>query len=129
MSSANVKPIRNPSLDVLRITAFFLVVSVHFFSLSKYKSMVVGGPMMLLMSMAYSVAICCVPLFIMLTGYLQTNKTLSKKYYLGITRPAATYILASAACLIFVIPMLILYMILQRKFVMQALKKLTLMKT
>ncbi len=81
--------------------AFFLVVSVHFFSLSDYNKMAVGGPMMLLMSMVYSVAVCCVPLFIMLTGYLQTNKTVSKKYYSGIIRPAATYILAGAACLIF----------------------------
>ncbi|MBE6707974.1 MAG: hypothetical protein E7578_01865 [Ruminococcaceae bacterium] len=101
MNQIKARSVRNPSLDVLRITAFFLVVSVHFFALSDYKKMAVGGPMMLLMSMAYSVAVCCVPLFIMLTGYLQTNKTLSKKYYLGITRPAATYILASVACLVF----------------------------
>ena len=101
MSDIKVKPVRNPSLDVLRIIAFLLVVSVHFVSLSKYNEMATGGLMMLLMTMIRSVTVCCVPLFIMLTGYLQTNKTLSGKYYLGITRPAVTYILAAVACLIF----------------------------
>lgn len=101
MSQAKAKTVRNPSLDVLRIIAFLLVVSVHFFTLSDYNKMAVGGPMMLLMSMVYSIAVCCVPLFIMLTGYLQTNKTVSKKYYFGVVRPLVTYILAGSACLLF----------------------------
>ncbi len=101
MIESKAKPARNPSLDVLRILAFFLVVSVHFVSLSKYNEMATGGLMMLLMSMIRSVTVCCVPLFIMLTGYLQTNKTLSKKYYLGLLRPAVTYVLAAIVCLIF----------------------------
>lgn len=101
MGDISTRPPRNPSLDVLRILAFFLVVSVHFVSLSKYNEMATGGLMMLLMTMLRSVTVCCVPLFIMLTGYLQTNKALSKKYYLGILRPAVTYVLAALACLIF----------------------------
>ena len=101
MDALSSKPKRNPSLDVLRIIAFLLVVSVHFFKLSEYKDTITDGILMLPMSMAYSVAICCVPLFVMLTGYLQTNKTLSGKYYSGILRPLVTYILASVACLVF----------------------------
>ena len=101
MNGINSKPQRNPSLDVLRIFAFLLVVSVHFVSLSKYNEMPTGGLMMFLMTVIRSVTVCCVPLFIMLTGYLQTNKTVSGKYYLGISRPLVTYILAALACLIF----------------------------
>lgn len=97
----STKSSRNPSLDVLRITAFFLVVSLHFLHCSEFSTLVTEGRSMLIMTVVRAVAVCCVPLFIMLTGYLQTNKTLSGKYYLGIIRPAVTYVLAGAACLIF----------------------------
>lgn len=101
MSQEVKKSGRNPSLDVLRIFAFLLVVSVHFGSLSKYNQMATGGLMMLLMTMVRAVTICCVPIFIMLTGYLQTNKTVSAKFYGGILRPGITYILAALVCLIY----------------------------
>lgn len=97
----NKKKVRNPSLDVLRITAFFLVVTLHFMHCSEYDTLTVYGRPMLIMTVIRSVAIGCVPLFIMLTGYLQTNKTLSGKYYLGIIRPAVTYLLAGGVCLLF----------------------------
>ena len=86
---------------MLRIIAFFLVVSLHFMTQSEYDTLVTGGKMMLVMSMFRSVAIGCVPLFIMLTGYLQTNKTFGGKYYKGVIRPLVTYVLAAVACLIF----------------------------
>ena len=43
----------------------------------------------------------CVPLFIVLTGYLMNRKTLTKKYYFGIKNTLETYILASIACTIY----------------------------
>ena len=39
--------------------------------------------------------------FIMLTGYLMSKKELSPKYYCGIVKTLATYVLASIACIIF----------------------------
>lgn len=88
------KPVRNPSLDVLRITAFFLVVSHHFAYASDFIDLPVGGKKMLVMTVVRTVTVCCVPLFIMLTGYLQTNKKPCAAYYRGIVRPVATYVLA-----------------------------------
>jgi len=90
---------RNPSLDVLRIFAFFLVVSLHFLHCSEFDAMIVGGKKMLVMYIIRTVTVGCVPIFIMLTGYLMTNKTLSKKFYGGLIRPAVTYLLAAAVCL------------------------------
>lgn len=96
--SAN-KPVRNPSLDVLRITAFFLVVSHHFAYASDFIDLPIGGKKMFVMTVVRTVTVCCVPLFIMLTGYLQTNKKPCAAYYRGIVRPAATYVLACGICL------------------------------
>ena len=43
----------------------------------------------------------CVPLFIILTGFLMCHKKLEGKYYLKIVKTLVIYILASLACLIF----------------------------
>lgn len=42
----------------------------------------------------------CVPLFLIITGYLMKNKTLCKSYYFGLLRTLAIYILASLLCLL-----------------------------
>lgn len=99
--NASVKKIRNPSLDVLRIAAFFIVVCHHFSYASDYTDLVIGGKKLFVMTCVRAVTVCCVPLFIMLTGYLQTNKKLSGKYYLGLIRPAVTYVLAALVCLVY----------------------------
>lgn len=43
----------------------------------------------------------CVPLFLLLTGYLMKNKELSIKYYKGIGNTLFVYVLASIACVLF----------------------------
>ena len=50
---------------------------------------------MYLLVMIRSIFIICVPLFIMLTGYLMNKKELSKKYYKGITRVLIIYVICS----------------------------------
>lgn len=92
---------RNTALDITRIIAFMCVIGVHFFmNIDYYTAPMLGGRMLVLtlMRMPFTV---CVPLFIMLTGYLMNKKTLSGKYYLGIIKTLGIYILASIACLIY----------------------------
>lgn len=43
----------------------------------------------------------CVPLFLMLSGWLCSGKELSARYYLGLVRILLLYLICSAACLIF----------------------------
>ena len=43
----------------------------------------------------------CVPLFIILTGYLMSSKKWSGKYYLGIVKTLGIYVLASILCIIY----------------------------
>ncbi len=92
---------RNTALDVTRIVAFLSVVSIHFFMNTDYYSYPMLGGRMLLMTVLRTPFTVCVPLFIMLTGYLMNQKTVSVKYYLGIVKTLVIYVLSSIACIIY----------------------------
>ena len=59
------------------------------------------GPLMFLMIIMKVLFSVCVPLFIILTGYLMSRKTLSRSYYLGIRKTLVVFVLASIACMFF----------------------------
>lgn len=92
---------RNYTLDLIRIIATLLIVSVHFFLNIKFYDQTVTGPLMYLMTVLRTTFMACVPMFLMLTGYLMNKKELSLKYYKGIIKTIIIYILASIACFIF----------------------------
>ncbi|MCH5304520.1 MAG: acyltransferase family protein, partial [Ruminococcus sp.] len=93
---------RNTSLDIVRIVAVFLVNSVHFFLYNGFYDEIVGDNVpMFIMSIMRTFFTTCVPLFMILTGYLMCNKTLSKSYYKGIRRTLVVYGVATLACMIY----------------------------
>lgn len=92
---------RDVSADIIRIIAVFTVVSVHFFLNNDFYRETVQGSDMLIMCFMRTLFGVCVPLFLLLTGYLMNKKTLSLKYYAGIKTTLITYLLASFACIIF----------------------------
>lgn len=92
---------RNPAADLIRILAFFLVVSVHFFLYNGFYSQIVVGKRMFIMTLMRSFFIICVPLFITLSGYLLNRKKLEKNYYKRISKIIITYILASLLCVLY----------------------------
>ena len=123
---------RDSSMDLIRIVAVFLVMSVHFlYHTSKtventakmgfYNLTVDGfgpiegivkyfqtgdptalhGPVMFLLVMMKVLFSACVPLFMILTGYLMSQKTLSRKYYLGIRKTLIVFVLATFICMTF----------------------------
>lgn len=92
---------RNSALDITRIVALFSVISVHFFLNNGFYSEPMFGKRMLVMTVMRSAFMICVPLFIMLTGYLMSRKTLSRGYYHGIVKTLGIYLLASLACAIY----------------------------
>ena len=92
---------RNPSIDLLKILSFFLVVCVHFCTHSGFMTEPHMGFTMYVMNVAYAFSNTCVALFIMMTGFLMTNKRLSKSYYKGIIRVVIMYILCCDVCLIY----------------------------
>ena len=85
--------------DLIRCFAFFSVVSVHFFARSGYYDIVVDGTLMYLQTLLRSFFMVCVPLFIMLTGYLMRTRPLTLRYFTRITKTLGIYILASLACI------------------------------
>ncbi len=120
----NVKKLerRNSSLDLIRIVAVFSVLSVHFFLhngfysesvagmgpiegifnyLTTHDSAALHGPSMFVMVTMRTLFSVCVPMFLILTGYLMSNKTLSKGYYKGIRKTLIIFVIASVLCMAF----------------------------
>ena len=94
-------PQRSSAVDVVRIVATLLVVSVHFFLNNGYYNYPMEGKRMFVMTVIRSLCMSCVPLFMILTGYLSSRKKLSGRYYKGVIKTACIYVLASFACMIY----------------------------
>ncbi len=92
---------RNVSLDIIRVIALFCVISVHFFKNNEFYSTIIMGKRMYIMTLMRTFFMICVPLFIVLTGYLMNKKRICKKYYLGIVKVIVIYIFVSIVCIIY----------------------------
>lgn len=97
----------NPSqricgLDLIRVCAIFFVIAGHFFSLNtSFRNVPFTGISMFIQSMMNSIFSVGVPLFIILTGYLNINKTPTKKYYKNMIRVLVAYVIFSIATIAF----------------------------
>lgn len=88
-------------LDLIRVCAIFFVIASHFFSLNTpFKNVPFGGFSMYIQGMMAEL-FTGVPLFYMLTGYLNINKTVSKKYYKGMIRVLVAYVIFSLITIVF----------------------------
>ena len=94
-------PQRSCAVDVVRLIATLLVVSVHFFLNNGYYNYPMEGKRMFVMTLIRSLCMSCVPLFMILTGYLSSRKKLSGRYYKGVIKTACIYVLSSFACAIY----------------------------
>ena len=92
---------RSISLDVIRCTALFLVVSVHFFLYIGFYSCLLVGSRLFLFTLIRTLSMTCVPLFLMLSGYLLKNKAPNRQYYSKLIKTVCLYFLASACCYIY----------------------------
>lgn len=92
---------RDTNLDIIRTAAIFFVLTVHFYDSSGFPAETMGGPVDFMMLCGWFITHSCVPMFIMLSGWLCSKKELSAKYYLGFIRIALIYLICSAACLVF----------------------------
>lgn len=83
-------------LDAVRAAAAVLVLSIHGITLSNLVADTFGTALWFPVLILRSAALACVPLFILLTGYLNKNKRPSKSYYLSIIPVIITYLIISA---------------------------------
>ncbi|MBQ9544516.1 MAG: acyltransferase family protein [Clostridia bacterium] len=90
--------VRNPSVDLLKVIAFFLVVTVHFTAQIGIRDEIHVGRAMFALDVLYAFGNTCVALFLMATGWVMTNKKLSGKYYKGLIRISVIYVLCSIFC-------------------------------
>lgn len=89
-------------LDLIRVVAIFFVIAGHFlFVNTSYMSTPMAGVSVFLQSMMLSVFFAGVPLFMMLTGYLNINKTPTRKYYKGMLRVLMAYLIFSIVTILF----------------------------
>ena len=75
---------RNYGLDILRVIAIISVLSVHFFLNTKYYIVSKNGIGMKAQFVIRNIFMICVPLFILLTGYLNNKKKYDKKFFKGL---------------------------------------------
>ena len=92
---------RNFSLDLIRVTAAFCVISVHFFMNTRFYDQPMLGKKMFVLCAMRTFFSCCVPLFLVLTGYLLCQKKLERRFYYGLGGTLAAYVLAGGACVVY----------------------------
>ncbi len=90
---------RDPAMDILRCVACFGVVSVHFLLNNGFYTREVAGAHMAAMVLIRSFFGYCVPLFLMLSGYLMCNKRPEKKYYKKFGKIYFIYVGSVLACI------------------------------
>ena len=96
-----IKP-RVIGLDLIRSLAIFFVIAGHFFSLNtEFKTTEFSGISMFIQLIFFIIFISGVPLFILLTGYLNRNKTVSKDYYKSCIRVLVAYLFFSIVTILF----------------------------
>lgn len=92
---------RSPALDILRCTALLCVIGVHFFLYSGFWDILIVGPRLYLFTILRSITTICVPLFLLLSGYLMQSKQPNRKYYMKLLKTYGVYFLASFCSYLF----------------------------
>lgn len=75
---------RNLNLDIIKAIASFLVVLVHFYLRTDYYDINYDSKIMKISLVIRNIAMACVPLFILTTGYLLKGKNYNKRYFKNI---------------------------------------------
>lgn len=89
-------------LDLIRSFAILFVIAGHFFVLNTpFRTTTFDGISMFIQALFNPLFQTGVPLFLLLTGYLNTNKTVSNRYYKGCVRVLVAYFFFSVITILF----------------------------
>lgn len=88
---------RSIGIDIVKTIAIFSVISVHFFLNSGFYEIVISvSDLRIVLAVFFRYFfVICVPLFLIITGFLMKKKKLTISYYKGIWKILVTYILIS----------------------------------
>lgn len=92
---------RSAGLDIVRVLAILFVIAGHFFLNTPAHDAIFQGPSMFLQGMGRTLFLTNVPLFLILTGYLNLNKRVNRKYYKGMIAVILSYLFISAITILF----------------------------
>lgn len=92
---------RNFGLDLIRALAIFFVMGSHFMEYAGFYDQIMYGKKAFILTILRCLVRICVPLFILLTGYLKSEKKLNKDYYKEIKSILITYLIISIIMIIF----------------------------
>jgi len=88
-------------LDLLRVIAVFLVLTIH---TTAYCNLISYGeytPKWIFVLIIHFISLACVPLFLLITGFLNIKKNLDISFYKGIIPLIASYLAVSVLIIIF----------------------------
>lgn len=92
---------RDLNLDLIRCAALLGVLIMHYYDNSGFYQITMDGAGDFIMAMLRMLSTTCVPLFLMLSGYLCNKKALSPRYFLGLLRVLELYVLCGIASMVF----------------------------
>ena len=86
---------RSPAMDILRCLACFGVISVHFFLNTGFYTVPINNRRLYAMVYIRSFFMFCVPMFLLLTGYLNCHKKPELNFYKKLGSTLYTYVAAA----------------------------------
>ena len=92
---------RNLNLDLIRCVALLMVPIMHSLDHTGLYDQQLYGAANQLMIAVKTLFTTCIPLYVLLSGYLSNRKALSARYYLGLIRILGVYLICGIACLAF----------------------------
>ena len=92
---------RNVNIDLIKAIAVFSVISIHFFLNNNFYHQPVNNLSMIILSIFRMLFTVCVPLFLIVTGYLMKDKQLNKKYYFGVLKTYFIYLIITVMILLY----------------------------
>ena len=92
---------RNLNLDLIRCVALLMVPIMHSLDHTGLYDQQLYGAANQLMIAVKTLFTTCIPLYVMLSGFLNIRKALSARYYLGLIRILGIYLICGIACLAF----------------------------
>lgn len=95
------KKSRSVGLDIVRVAAILFVIAGHFFLNTNAINTVFTGFWLFPQGMLRALFATNVPLFLILTGYLNLSKTVNRKYYKGIIAVILSYLFISVVTIFF----------------------------
>ena len=86
-------------LDIIRVFAVFFVISVHNYTYQQYYNMPIDTAGKFLLTVVRNLFYICVPLFLLLTGYLNGKAKPTKQYFVKLIKILISWFIISIICI------------------------------